>query len=102
MAGFKIDLDLGPGSVVEIRLSEEAIRKHPNPMIRGMADSNLGSAAVELVRRAITRNLAEPIEVATDKGLYIIPTGSVRYAFFHDPTMASTGQPMGFREPTRH
>jgi hypothetical protein len=102
MAGpdFKVELDLGGGTVVPFTLTEEEIARSTNPEVRAFAAAGdrkaLRSAGLEIVRRAVGRNRDTPLVVVIDEEAWVVPPTSIRAARFRDPTIQRGERAFGF------
>jgi len=102
---FEVELLLGAGVTIPIRLSEDAVTASRDSSVRaaiGARDrEGLRRGAVEIIYAAITRNQDQPLMVEDGETTWLIPTRSVRAARFRDPTATAGEQRIGFR-PDRY
>ena len=107
MAGppFEVELLLGGGVTVPIKLSEDMVAASLESSVRAVIGSSdregLRRAALEIVYSAITRNEDQPLMVEDGETAWLIPTRTIQAARFRDPTVAAGEQHFGFR-PDRY
>jgi hypothetical protein len=107
MAGppFEVELLLGGGVTVPIKLPESVVGASRDPAVRAtMAPGDragLRRAAFEIVYSAIMRNEDRPLTVENGETAWLIPTRAIQAARFRDPTAVAGEQHFGFR-PERY
>ncbi|MGD0862623.1 MAG: hypothetical protein ABSA21_07655 [Candidatus Limnocylindrales bacterium] len=107
MAGppFEVELLLGGGVTVPIKLPETAVAASRDPIVRAALGSGdragLRRAALEIVYSAIMRNEDRPLTVEDGQTAWLIPTRAIQAARFRDPTAVAGEHRFGFR-PERY
>lgn len=107
MAGppFEVELLLGGGVTVPIRLSEDTVTASRDATVRAALGSGdrkgLRRAGLEIVYSAVTRNEDQPLMVEDGETAWLIPVRSIRAVRFRDSTVPAGQQRIGFR-PDRY
>jgi hypothetical protein len=107
MAGppFEIELLLGGGVTVPIKLSEEVVAASHESSVRAAIGSGnragLRRAALEIVYSAVTKNEDQPLMIEDGETAWLIPTRAIQAARFRDPTVTAGEQRFGFK-PDRY
>ncbi|MGA3029637.1 MAG: hypothetical protein ABSE58_02715 [Candidatus Limnocylindrales bacterium] len=107
MAGppFEVELLLGGGVTVPIKLSEDVVTASRDATVRaamGPGDrKGLRRAGLEIVYGAITKNEDQPLMVEDGETAWLIPIRAIQAVRFRDPTVAAGEQRIGFR-PDRY
>jgi hypothetical protein len=107
MAGppFEIELLLGGGVAVPIKLSERMVEAARDPAVRAAIAhgdrEGLRRGAVEILYAAVMRNDDRPLTVDDGETVWLIPTHAIQAVRLRDSTVAPGEQHLGFR-PDRY